>query len=426
MRRSTCRSSPAPSAPAPSCSPRWGGWCTVRATRRPGWPGRWAICSATPGSTTGWRYGAGCSPRSAASCYVVSLPTAGRLLREEREPHQRVDAGGAREIALEPVLEAPLQPGGEPAHTERELHADSAAQVELVGRFAATVEERHAREWTEITAGPVGLGIEVEEYAQLGTETPIAGKALILDVVVHGARLDGNHPAGGKPHPEALEREGELQAGRTVHLVREPSVEAELDALGLGSECGGERGRDEGEEYCRVSTCHEILLEGEWNGWIALVPPACRRHVWSRGQVSEWLKEPVSKTGIPARVSWVRIPPCPYVPVPPAGLCPRRLPPDRPLRSPVSGHGPAQRGGVPGPRARAVGRDRPLARAPPPLTPALTSRITACSGSSAASPGRAAASRPPSESARSCCWRCACRAALPGTASSALPASGSD
>src|SRR5262245_54306287 len=31
----------------------------------------------------------------------------------------------------------------------------------------------------------------------------------------------------------------------------------------------------------------------------------------SPGQVSEWLKEPVSKTGIPATVSWVRIPPCP-------------------------------------------------------------------------------------------------------------------
>jgi hypothetical protein len=29
------------------------------------------------------------------------------------------------------------------------------------------------------------------------------------------------------------------------------------------------------------------------------------------GQVSEWLKEPVSKTGIPVRVSRVRIPPCP-------------------------------------------------------------------------------------------------------------------
>jgi hypothetical protein len=31
----------------------------------------------------------------------------------------------------------------------------------------------------------------------------------------------------------------------------------------------------------------------------------------SIGQVSEWLKEPVSKTGIPVTVSWVRIPPCP-------------------------------------------------------------------------------------------------------------------
>ena len=29
------------------------------------------------------------------------------------------------------------------------------------------------------------------------------------------------------------------------------------------------------------------------------------------GQVAEWLKAPVSKTGIPATVSWVRIPPCP-------------------------------------------------------------------------------------------------------------------
>src|SRR5688500_4108511 len=30
------------------------------------------------------------------------------------------------------------------------------------------------------------------------------------------------------------------------------------------------------------------------------------------GQVAEWLKAPVSKTGIPARVSRVRIFPCPY------------------------------------------------------------------------------------------------------------------
>ena len=32
------------------------------------------------------------------------------------------------------------------------------------------------------------------------------------------------------------------------------------------------------------------------------------------GQVAEWLKASVSKTGIPARVSWVRIPPCPFAP----------------------------------------------------------------------------------------------------------------
>ena len=31
----------------------------------------------------------------------------------------------------------------------------------------------------------------------------------------------------------------------------------------------------------------------------------------SPGQVSEWLKEPVLKTGVPATVPWVRIPPCP-------------------------------------------------------------------------------------------------------------------
>src|SRR5215207_5967096 len=31
------------------------------------------------------------------------------------------------------------------------------------------------------------------------------------------------------------------------------------------------------------------------------------------GQVAEWLKASVSKTGIPSRVSWVRIPPCPFL-----------------------------------------------------------------------------------------------------------------
>src|SRR6476620_5943520 len=30
------------------------------------------------------------------------------------------------------------------------------------------------------------------------------------------------------------------------------------------------------------------------------------------GQVAEWLKAPVLKTGGPSRVSWVRIPPCPF------------------------------------------------------------------------------------------------------------------
>src|SRR3954466_2656702 len=39
--------------------------------------------------------------------------------------------------------------------------------------------------------------------------------------------------------------------------------------------------------------------------------PAAQAQSIRAGQVSEWLKEPVSKTGIPATVSWVRIPPCP-------------------------------------------------------------------------------------------------------------------
>ena len=36
--------------------------------------------------------------------------------------------------------------------------------------------------------------------------------------------------------------------------------------------------------------------------------------------MSEWLKEPVSKTGVPVRVPWVRIPPCPL-----QGVCRLRL-----------------------------------------------------------------------------------------------------
>ena len=40
----------------------------------------------------------------------------------------------------------------------------------------------------------------------------------------------------------------------------------------------------------------------------ALSYPSTRLGV---GQVREWLKRPVSKTGVPARVPWVRIPPCP-------------------------------------------------------------------------------------------------------------------
>ena len=44
------------------------------------------------------------------------------------------------------------------------------------------------------------------------------------------------------------------------------------------------------------------------------------------GQVSEWLKEPVSKTGKPVRVSRVRIPPCPFLQLPIQGSLPSRGP----------------------------------------------------------------------------------------------------
>ena len=36
-------------------------------------------------------------------------------------------------------------------------------------------------------------------------------------------------------------------------------------------------------------------------------------HETGDGRVAEWFKAPVLKTGVPARVSWVRIPPCPLV-----------------------------------------------------------------------------------------------------------------
>src|SRR5688500_20188352 len=56
-------------------------------------------------------------------------------------------------------------------------------------------------------------------------------------------------------------------------------------------------------------------------------PPSTSKRVISLalvtpGQVAEWLKAPVSKTGIPERVSRVRISPCPFVDSPPGS---RRL-----------------------------------------------------------------------------------------------------
>src|SRR6186713_3406964 len=46
---------------------------------------------------------------------------------------------------------------------------------------------------------------------------------------------------------------------------------------------------------------------------ILLLRRACRFLRRATGQVAEWLKAPVLKTGGPSRVSWVRIPPCPFV-----------------------------------------------------------------------------------------------------------------
>src|ERR1044071_5970596 len=56
------------------------------------------------------------------------------LSREERESEQRVDAGGAGEVALEPVPDSSLESGRQAAHVERHLHPDASADVELVGR----------------------------------------------------------------------------------------------------------------------------------------------------------------------------------------------------------------------------------------------------------------------------------------------------
>ena len=52
-----------------------------------------------------------------------------------------------------------------------------------------------------------------------------------------------------------------------------------------------------------------MMLENRGRRWYTSRPK-----LYDPGQVSEWLKEPVSKTGIPVRVSRVRIPPCPLFP----------------------------------------------------------------------------------------------------------------
>lgn len=111
------------------------------------------------------------------------------------------------------------------------------------------------------------------------------------------------------------------------------------------------------------------------------------------GQVSEWLKEPVSKTGIPARVSRVRIPPCPLralarashqssvvsrqqlrrtsgIALPTPGASPRRLSAHRVLHRTAAATRHSLRAHVPGP-----GRSVPGCRRPP-LLPESCSPLT--------------------------------------------------
>jgi hypothetical protein len=56
----------------------------------------------------------------------------------------------------------------------------------------------------------------------------------------------------------------------------------------------------------KSSSVRAILLEFALTTYLAVTTI-----LGSIGQVSEWLKEPVSKTGVPVTVPWVRIPPCP-------------------------------------------------------------------------------------------------------------------
>src|SRR5688572_32881341 len=56
-----------------------------------------------------------------------------------------------------------------------------------------------------------------------------------------------------------------------------------------------------------------VALPARHGASSAVVGVPCTRYFSSAGQVAEWLKAPVSKTGIPVNpVSRVRISPCPY------------------------------------------------------------------------------------------------------------------
>ena len=96
-----------------------------------------------------------------------------------------------------------------------------------------------------------------------------------------------------------------LLQGRATRLARQ--LRSLHDAVERWQGRLGQVEREGPQEAGRARGARVTLLENPGRRWYTSRPKPC-----DPGQVSEWLKEPVSKTGIPARVSRVRIPPCPF------------------------------------------------------------------------------------------------------------------
>ncbi len=107
-----------------------------------------------------------------------------------------------------------------------------------------------------------------------------------------GPRCGGRRVEGGAGGPAMR---GLQSAVRHLHRPwrRVQARRQELQGRDPNSRLGR---RDPGDRPCGRGDCHK---------------PRGRIILGAAGQVSEWLKEPVSKTGKPATVSRVRIPPCP-------------------------------------------------------------------------------------------------------------------